>query len=333
MSTVFSTIVPLRKSGNFWLLLRLSIAVSFAVLTTACSEPVPDCSGVNENVKALSLTQFDVVLERFVAQNKLDDVAIFGRLKVLSKSSSLSAIRTIKEDAQTGAKFCRAVATFTADVAFVSNETAPGDKFDAVRSGMGALLLIPIIKATSEQSRIPNQMDVTYTIVKVDKGGFYVELFPDRIYGDGIKFRVVEPAVPSTATDIATKSSAPSTTETSAVAAAATSSASQPEIKVIPVPLPPAATASVAEAAPLNPFAPSFDCAKATTGAEKLICANRELSQADVMLSVAFKEALAKSTDVAGLRRSQQDWRKARDTCTEASCMLASYKSRISALN
>jgi uncharacterized protein YecT (DUF1311 family) len=77
---------------------------------------------------------------------------------------------------------------------------------------------------------------------------------------------------------------------------------------------------------------PSFDCAKATTAAEKAICASPELAAADTAMNKAFA-ALAKSMapdQQAAVRRDQADWIKSRDgACFEkkddafASCLLA----------
>jgi uncharacterized protein YecT (DUF1311 family) len=82
---------------------------------------------------------------------------------------------------------------------------------------------------------------------------------------------------------------------------------------------------------------PSFDCAKATTAAEKAICASPELAAADAALNKAFA-ALAKSIvpeQQAALRRDQIDWIKGRDgACFEkkdealASCLLAETEKR-----
>jgi uncharacterized protein YecT (DUF1311 family) len=82
---------------------------------------------------------------------------------------------------------------------------------------------------------------------------------------------------------------------------------------------------------------PSFDCAKATTAAEKAICASPELATADAAMNKAFT-ALAKSIapeQQAALRRDQIDWIKSRDgACFEkkdnalAACLLAETEKR-----
>jgi uncharacterized protein len=48
------------------------------------------------------------------------------------------------------------------------------------------------------------------------------------------------------------------------------------------------APAAPAAAADNTPFAPSFDCAKASNAQEKLVCSDRELAKLDVALSQAY---------------------------------------------
>lgn len=76
-------------------------------------------------------------------------------------------------------------------------------------------------------------------------------------------------------------------------------------------------------------FAPSFDCQRASTGAERLICSNRELAVADVRMAQAYREVISAGADRESLRRKQSDWRRyVRDACADASCMLAAYARR-----
>lgn len=78
------------------------------------------------------------------------------------------------------------------------------------------------------------------------------------------------------------------------------------------------------------PISPSFDCAKATSNAEKLICSNAELATSDTELSRAYKTALSNHPDQAeSIRTEQLNWLKnIRDQCADASCMLAAYRNR-----
>lgn len=62
---------------------------------------------------------------------------------------------------------------------------------------------------------------------------------------------------------------------------------------------------------------PSFDCAKASIGSERLICSNKELSDADVKLAQVYKSAINKSMNKTLLKSSQKAWRiNERDACS-----------------
>jgi uncharacterized protein YecT (DUF1311 family) len=92
----------------------------------------------------------------------------------------------------------------------------------------------------------------------------------------------------------------------------------------------PANSATAQSAAPLSP---SFDCAKAGTAAEQLICANRELAEADLKLAQLYRQSLASTADKESFRRTQNEWRlRQRDACAEANCMLRAYQARIQQL-
>jgi uncharacterized protein YecT (DUF1311 family) len=81
-------------------------------------------------------------------------------------------------------------------------------------------------------------------------------------------------------------------------------------------------------------WTPSFDCAKASTGPERLICSNKELSEADVKLAQAYKVAANTSSDKDVLRNAQNAWRKnERDACSDVNCMLAAYQNRTGQLS
>lgn len=85
---------------------------------------------------------------------------------------------------------------------------------------------------------------------------------------------------------------------------------------------------------------PSFDCSKASSSAEELICADEELARLDRLVSDRFKAALdvAKGLDagateaVNDLRAYQRGWIGGRDECWKASdlraCVELSYLTR-----
>lgn len=77
-------------------------------------------------------------------------------------------------------------------------------------------------------------------------------------------------------------------------------------------------------------FSPSFDCRKASTGSERLICSSKELSAADVKLAQAYKSAANVSSDKGILKSEQNAWRNnERDACSDIECMLAAYQNRL----
>lgn len=76
-------------------------------------------------------------------------------------------------------------------------------------------------------------------------------------------------------------------------------------------------------------FAPSFDCAKASNGAERLICSDRSLAEADVQMARVYKDALNCVSDKSLLRREQTAWMsQSRNGCSDSECMLQAYATR-----
>lgn len=77
-------------------------------------------------------------------------------------------------------------------------------------------------------------------------------------------------------------------------------------------------------------FSPSFDCAKASTGAERLICSNQELATLDVEMMSTYKRLADGNPDKNTLKKEQNDWMKnERNTCSTSDCMAKAYRSRI----
>ena len=106
-----------------------------------------------------------------------------------------------------------------------------------------------------------------------------------------------------------------------------TKESTAPSTVLTPVaPLAPAPLAVVDD----SPFTPSFDCAKASNGQEKLVCADRELSRLDVELSQAYSKARDKSTDKNTLKQEQLEWIKySLRACSDKNCLISTYKKRI----
>ncbi|MEN8512989.1 lysozyme inhibitor LprI family protein [Burkholderia sp. RS02] len=94
------------------------------------------------------------------------------------------------------------------------------------------------------------------------------------------------------------------------------------------------AAAALLTLLPIAAHAAGFDCAKAASPTEKTICADAALSKLDGDLAAAWKKALAKGGDTAGLKAAQLKWLKQRDQCgTEAPCLGDRYRERLASLN
>ncbi len=80
-------------------------------------------------------------------------------------------------------------------------------------------------------------------------------------------------------------------------------------------------------------LAASFDCSKAATRQEQLICADAELSRLDSELGQRYAEARRSADDPAALRRAQREWLVQRNRCGDSDCLAAAYRERIAALS
>jgi len=80
------------------------------------------------------------------------------------------------------------------------------------------------------------------------------------------------------------------------------------------------ADASTSAQSPAQAKGPAFDCAKATSEVEKLICADQGLAALDRKLDGVYKAALAKARDGMDkvVRTEQRGWVKGRDECWKA---------------
>lgn len=79
--------------------------------------------------------------------------------------------------------------------------------------------------------------------------------------------------------------------------------------------------------------AASFDCAKAKTEVEKLICSNDELSKLDESLSEAYLRALNRTDIKQQTIKSQRQWLKyERNVCQNVECIKNAYETRIKEL-
>ncbi len=77
----------------------------------------------------------------------------------------------------------------------------------------------------------------------------------------------------------------------------------------------------------------SFDCAKASSSIEHLICSTPQTADADLRLAAAYSAARVKSSDPAALKADQRNWMKGeRDACSDAACLLNVTEARIQKL-
>ena len=75
---------------------------------------------------------------------------------------------------------------------------------------------------------------------------------------------------------------------------------------------------------------PSFDCTKAVSRSEKMICGDPALAGLDLRLSRLYRLVLESSADAEQIKTSQRYWlRNIRDECTTAPCMRTAYERRI----
>ena len=77
---------------------------------------------------------------------------------------------------------------------------------------------------------------------------------------------------------------------------------------------------------------PSFDCTKAVTASDRVICATPALAALDVELAAEFEAALQRSGDPTELRADQRAWLGTRAAVTDAQQLSGLYAERIATL-
>ncbi|WP_249277490.1 lysozyme inhibitor LprI family protein [Pandoraea sp. PE-S2R-1] len=81
-------------------------------------------------------------------------------------------------------------------------------------------------------------------------------------------------------------------------------------------------------------FTTSFDCVRASSSVELLICADPGLAAMDVELGQMYRAALTSIQDPSALKRSQLDWLSSRDACgNDLNCLRRKYGERIGQFN
>lgn len=79
--------------------------------------------------------------------------------------------------------------------------------------------------------------------------------------------------------------------------------------------------------------AASFDCAKAGTKVEKMICGDAEISKLDDKLAQNYKAALLDKSKAEAIEQAQRQWVKDRNGCSDTVCVKQAYEKRIDALS
>src|ERR1035437_1204557 len=80
--------------------------------------------------------------------------------------------------------------------------------------------------------------------------------------------------------------------------------------------------------------AASFDCAKAVSKTEKMICSTPALSKADEVMAAAYKTAIGLASrfapdDTKGIKEDQVAWLRERQrSCEDRPCLVDAYKER-----
>jgi uncharacterized protein YecT (DUF1311 family) len=99
------------------------------------------------------------------------------------------------------------------------------------------------------------------------------------------------------------------------------SKAEAPDVPVVPAP-----------EINIQPIKPSFDCTKASTRAEKMVCGNSELATLDQEMATNYKKAIdaVKENNYSKneLKNEQIAWLKTLKLCPDEACLAQSYKQR-----
>lgn len=91
------------------------------------------------------------------------------------------------------------------------------------------------------------------------------------------------------------------------------------------------ASSPAAEATGL--ISPSFDCTKAVSGQEKMVCSDRDLAKLDVTLHGLYVQSRNKAADKKAVLDGQRAWiKQSFNACSNKACLVSAYNSRISEL-
>ncbi|WP_168792426.1 lysozyme inhibitor LprI family protein [Paraburkholderia aromaticivorans] len=77
---------------------------------------------------------------------------------------------------------------------------------------------------------------------------------------------------------------------------------------------------------------PAFNCARASTKVEKMICADPTLSAADSVNADLYREVLQASDNQNQTKQEQRQWLKTRNACQTVQCIGDAYNTRYNQL-
>ncbi|MBS1212631.1 MAG: hypothetical protein H6R26_1248 [Proteobacteria bacterium] len=83
---------------------------------------------------------------------------------------------------------------------------------------------------------------------------------------------------------------------------------------------------------PTGLLAASFDCRRAGSRIDKIICSDENLSRLDETMSRAYKKTLSLAIQPDKVKREQRAWIKSRNACVDQACVAQAYRTRIDAL-
>ncbi len=79
-------------------------------------------------------------------------------------------------------------------------------------------------------------------------------------------------------------------------------------------------------------FSASFDCARAATKMEKMVCGDSALSRSDENMAAAYAKALKETADPAAIKKQQREWLGSVQRCENTPCLLTAFQARIAQL-
>jgi uncharacterized protein YecT (DUF1311 family) len=81
-------------------------------------------------------------------------------------------------------------------------------------------------------------------------------------------------------------------------------------------------------------YSASFDCGKAVTTIETLVCPNESIGQLDGLLAATYRQRsdVQFGADPVIMKTEQREWLKKRNACPDAECVESAYRNRIKEL-